>query len=131
MSELSKKFYTGAPDQFRTSAHRKTDAKLEKPYLNVFITYAHEDKKKKDELQKRLAVMKQQNELVAWEGQVNSYQGTEHARKTFSKRLLIRTCFSTSSLLRVLTQKTATRNSRQHQSETLQLFLLSLKIVIG
>ena len=35
--------------------------------LKGFITYSHEDTEAKDELQKRLAVMEQQNELVTWD----------------------------------------------------------------
>ena len=39
---------------------------MSKP-LKGFITYSHEDPEAKDELQKRLAVMEQQNELVTWD----------------------------------------------------------------
>ena len=38
---------------------------MSKP-LKGFITYSHEDTEAKDELITRLAVMKQQNELVTW-----------------------------------------------------------------
>ena len=44
--------------------------------LKGFITYSHEDTKKKDELRKRLAVMEQQNELLTWDdGQLTPGDG--------------------------------------------------------
>ena len=39
---------------------------MNKP-LRGFITYSHKDAEQKDELQERLAVMEQQNELVTWD----------------------------------------------------------------
>ena len=35
--------------------------------IKAFITYAHTDSKQKNELQKRLAVMKQNGEITAWD----------------------------------------------------------------
>ena len=35
--------------------------------IKAFITYAHSDSRQKDELQKRLAVMKQNGEIAAWD----------------------------------------------------------------
>ena len=54
--------------EFSTSAHRNstktaTEVKLKKRCLKGFITYAHDDEKAKDELQKRLNVMNQSSSL--------------------------------------------------------------------
>ena len=59
---------------------------MNKP-LKGFITYSHENTEAKDELRKRLAVMEQQNELVAWDdGQLTS--GDEALQEDILKKVV-------------------------------------------
>ena len=77
--------------------------------IRAFITYAHRNKNKKDDLRECLAVMEEQNELVTWDDDQLS-PGDEARQEDILERVADSDMLSTSSLVRALPLKTAKGN---------------------
>ena len=97
---------------------------MSKP-LKGFITYSHENTRKKNELRKRLAVMEQQNELVTWDdGQLTPGDGA------LQKDILKKVTDSDLLLYLVSAASLASKNCNKELAEALKQEIRVIPIIL-